>query len=62
MDRTPTIDRYLELEMQLHLTRCHHGGEESICEGFILDQMDLLWGSMTEEEQHWLSNKSTGES
>jgi hypothetical protein len=51
------MERYRDLALQLFRLRDYHGGQESISEQFILDQMDVLWEAMDENEREELSEE-----
>jgi hypothetical protein len=48
---TKDLVHYHQLERRLWLTRWSHAGQESVEEDGILDEMEIVWMNLTEDER-----------
>ena len=54
---TEELAQYRQLELRLWLTRWRHEGQESAEEDAILDEMDVIWRRLSENEQALLNRE-----
>lgn len=54
---TETTGHYQRLERRLWVLRWRHEGRESVEEDRILDEMDHVWGALTEDERRLLDRE-----
>lgn len=55
-----TLERYRALSARLAAVRDQHGGGNSPEEDNVLDEMDIAWSELTDEEQALLDGETSG--